>query len=629
MWEDGGRVTARAVVAGVATVRWRGSKSLLTAKLRIDGRHQIVASWFSQHYLRGKLTDGRILTVTGKWNAKKRMMVVSETSFDAINPHTSSFLPIYHGSQQLGSRQIHHIILKALDVYAPEIDELVPFELTEKYRLCSHRTALFAMHKPDDEAHLRQARRRLAFEEFLLFQLQLHWFRQHSYERKGVKKYVDEDSLSSFKGLLPATLTDAQIRACQDILHDLNRDQMMVRLLQGDVGSGKTWVALFAVYSVVSKGYQAAVMAPTEILAEQHAREAQKILQQAGIRWRLLTGSTPRKDRDSTLVNLAAGEVDVLIGTHALLVDDVAFSNLGLVVTDEQHRFGVSQRSGLRTKGDAPDVLMLSATPIPRTLALAVYGDVDVSTLNERPKGRLPIQTVAYSMAQEEKALRLIRRALTAGQQAYIVAPTIEESDTLDAVAVTALYERLTDKLAGFELELLHGRMRSKDKDATMRRFRDGVIQGLVSTTVIEVGIDVPNATVMLIYNAERFGLAQLHQLRGRVGRGANQSICILLSEPNNDIAKARIQTMVKTEDGFEIAERDLELRGPGEFLGVRQSGLPQFTVGDIVKDQNMMTVAREDATSMLSSSSFWLSPRFEKLRGAVTMLPEHAFYRD
>ncbi|GMA61784.1 ATP-dependent DNA helicase RecG [Alicyclobacillus fastidiosus] len=630
-WNDGERITVRATVAGTATVRWRGAKSMMTARLRVDGQSTVLATWFSQHYLKSKMTDGRVVMVTGKWNQEKRLIVVSETSFDASEQTRVNvpFLPVYHASKSFGSRQLHQLILKALDLYADELPELLPFALAKKYRLWSHRDAVCAMHQPNTAEDLRQARRRLAFEEFLLFQMQLHWFRQHRTEPQGLEKQVRTDALTEFAAGLPAPLTGAQLAACKEILEDLQGPKMMARLLQGDVGSGKTWVALFACYAAFSAGFQSALMAPTEILAEQHHREAVRVLSKFGMQARLLTGSVGSKERKSILDGLARGEVHVVIGTHALLTDDVAFDKLGLVITDEQHRFGVSQRSVLRAKGESPDVLMLSATPIPRTLALAVYGDVDVSVLNELPRGRQPIQTLAYSMKHEDEVLRLVRRALDKGQQAYIVAPTIEESETVEMAAVTEIYERLQDKLAGFQVQLLHGKMSAREKDDIMRDFRDKASQVLVATTVIEVGIDVPNATVMVIYNAERFGLAQLHQLRGRVGRGSEASTCVLLAEVNSDTAKARIETMVATQDGFAIAEKDLELRGPGEFLGVRQSGLPQFAVGDIVRDHNIMTVAREEATAMLKSDSFWLSPAYETLRQAIAQLPEQAFYRD
>lgn len=630
-WCDGERITVRATVAGDASVRWRGSKSMMTARLRVDAQNQVLGTWFSQHYLKTKMTDGRLITVTGKWNAERRVIVVSETSFDASEQYRSSaaFLPVYHGSKSLGSRQLHELIRKAIERHRDDLSELLPFPLMQKYRIWSHRDAVIAMHQPQNADDIKQARRRLAFEEFLLFQMQLHWFRQRREEPMGMMKDIPEGAINSFEAALPATLTDAQRLACKDILADMTKSQMMTRLLQGDVGSGKTWVALFACYAAYKAGFQAAFMAPTEILAEQHYREAERVLREGGIRVGLLTSGVSPKDRQTILDQLRTGQIHLLVGTHALLVDDVEFQRLGIVVTDEQHRFGVSQRSVLRRKGDAPDVLMLSATPIPRTLALAIYGDVDVSVLNELPKGRKPIHTIAYSMRHEEDALRHVRRAVAQGRQAFIVAPSIDESETVDMAAATDLYERMMDKLAGFRIGLLHGRMSLKEKDAAMRAFRDKSLDVLVATTVIEVGIDIPNASVMLVYNAERFGLAQLHQLRGRVGRGPFDSTCILMVSANNDAAKARIQTMVDTQNGFEIAERDLELRGPGEFLGVRQSGLPQFAVGDIVADQSMMTVAREEATAMLSSDAFWLSPSTALLREAIEKTPEGALFRD
>ncbi|GLG01063.1 ATP-dependent DNA helicase RecG [Alicyclobacillus hesperidum subsp. aegles] len=630
-WQDGARVTVRAVVSGNAIVRWRGAKSMLTARLRVDGQHLVLCTWFSQHYLKSRLTDGRLLIVTGRWDAKTQRIVAAETSFDVAEPRggANGLLPVYRANKEIGSRQIHQLIGKAIDLHADELPDVLPYALAKKYRLWNHRDAVVAMHRPRSAEDLRQARRCLAFEEFLLFQIQLHWFRMHRKESAGVARRVPDDAVDRFARFLPAPLTDAQRRACMDILHDLQADRAMARLVQGDVGSGKTWVALFACYAAYLAGFQAALMAPTEILAEQHAREAERVLTSAGISIRLLTGSVGSKARREILEGLACGAIHLVVGTHALLTEDVTFCNLGLIATDEQHRFGVSQRSALRSKGASPDVLMLSATPIPRTLALAVYGDMDVSLLDELPKGRQPIETIALSKHQEAQAIRFIRRELAAGRQAYIVTPAIEQSETVDFTALLDVFDKLSEELVGFRLGLLHGKMAADEKDRIMRAFRDGEIDALVATTVIEVGIDVKNATVMAIYNAERFGLAQLHQLRGRVGRGSHKSYCILLSEANNETAHARIQTMLDTQDGFRIAERDLELRGPGEFLGVRQSGLPQFAVGDIVQDQRMMSVARDEAARLLASDSFWYSPATEALREAVQVPVEETVYRD
>lgn len=524
------------------------------------------------------------------------------------------------------------MIAKALSQFGPDVVDVLPHELRAKYRLISHLDAIHTMHDPESEEAMRQAHRRLAFEEFFLFQLQLQWFRrQRTGEVTRPPRDIPSDTLQWFQESLPGPLTDAQQLACQDIVKRLKCPEPMNLLLQGDVGSGKTWVALFAAWAMTRSGAQSALMAPTEILAEQHFRQAEaRLVQPFGIRVALLTGSTPDKSRDTILQDLRTGQIDLVIGTHALLTEDVEFANLGLVITDEQHRFGVSQRSTLRSKGTQPDVLFLSATPIPRTLALAVYGDLDVAVLNQLPAGRKPIVTQWLTFHAEQEAVLTVRRELAKGMQAFVVAPLVDDSEQLaDVASATQLAARFSDLFAGHTVGLLHGRMSTKDKDDVMRRFVQGAINVLVSTTVIEVGIDVPRATVMVIYHAERFGLAQLHQLRGRVGRGGNQSYCILLSDANQDVARRRLETMVETNDGFVIAERDLELRGPGEFLGVRQSGLPEFSVGDLSRDFRIMQVARDEALSLMGNADFWLLPAYEPLRQAVSVEHSQAHYKD
>lgn len=627
-WRDGDRVTARAVLEGPVQVRWRGSKSIMTARVRVDGQHPVVCLWFSQHYLRAKLTDGRFILVTGKWNEALRRLVVSETSLDAA-AKSPPLVPMYRANKDISSKTIHQLILRALDQYADQMAESLPYALMRKYRLWSHRDALFGIHQPKSHEDVRQARRRLVFEEFLLFQLQLQWIRAQREKPVGRAQPVPNDALAAFEVLLPSPMTDAQRRACEDILRDLQRPAPMTRLIQGDVGSGKTWVALFACFAVHLAGGQAVLMAPTEILAEQHARLARQLFAPSGIRVELLTGSVTGRDRERILAEISSGQVSLAVGTHALLSEGVEFRDLALLVTDEQHRFGVAQRARLREKGRAPDVLMLSATPIPRTLALAIYGDMDVSLLNELPKGRKPIQTVAVPSRDDEAALRLIRRELSRGRQAYIVAPAIEASEQDDVTSATELYARVCEYLAGFRVDLLHGRMPSADKERMMRAFRDGDIHALVATTVIEVGIDVPNATVMAIYGAERFGLAQLHQLRGRVGRGQHPSYCVLIHDAKSEAARARIETMIHTNDGFEIAERDLELRGPGELFGLRQSGLPDFSLGDLARDYRIMEVAREEALALLGRDDFWYAPWAEGLREALKTAMDKISYRD
>lgn len=627
----GSQVTARAVVDGAAKIRWTGKRSIVSAAIRVDGRVRLTAMWFNQPYLRQKLVDGQTLVVSGRYDAERRVIVVSQTDFSLSPAHLGGALtPVYRSVGGMSSSQLQSVIERALTQFGDRLPDVLPAQYREKYRLISHPQAVFAMHRPRSSEDLHQAHRRLAFEEFFLFQLQLQWYRaQETGVQEGTAHNVPADVMDQFAAILPYPLTEAQREACSQIVADMRTSRAMARLLQGDVGSGKTWVAFYAIFAAARSGAQSALMAPTELLAEQHFRNAEPILGPLGVRMRLLTGSTTESARQEILRALADGQIDLLIGTHALLTDRVQFHDLGLVVTDEQHRFGVAQRSVLRDKGRVPDVLMLTATPIPRTLALAVYGDLDVSVLRERPAGRQPISTVWLPFAREANAIRLARRHLARAEQVYVVAPLVESSEALtDVRSATELVAHLQDEFAGYKTDLLHGRMSTADKDAVMRRFLAGEVQVLVSTTVIEVGIDVPSATVMLIYHAERFGLAQLHQLRGRVGRGERESECVLLSDAGNDMARARLQTMVDTTDGFVIAERDLELRGPGEFLGVRQSGLPEFSVGDLTRDLKVMEVARDEASQLLSKPDFWLLPRYGKLREWMEQVPQAGWYR-
>jgi ATP-dependent DNA helicase RecG len=389
----------------------------------------------------------------------------------------------------------------------------------------------------------------------------------------------------------------------------------MNRLLQGDVGSGKTVVAAVALFAVVKAGAQGALMVPTEILAEQHVRSLGKLFAGTGIEVALLTGSMPAKQRRDVIGGLQMGLIDVVVGTHALIQEDVFFRQLGLVVTDEQHRFGVNQRTILRRKGMNPDVLSMTATPIPRTLAITAYGDLDVSSLRERPKGRLPIKTYAVTSNMMERVLGFIHREVETGRQVYVICPLIEESDKLDVQNAIDVQVQLQQHFPRLRVGLLHGRMPAQEKDAVMAAFKDNLVHVLVSTTVIEVGVDVPNATLMVVYDAERFGLSQLHQLRGRVGRGEHQSYCVLIADPKSEIGKERMRVMTETDDGFEIARRDLELRGPGDFFGTKQSGLPDFRVADMVVDFETLEIARDDAATLVSRSDFWTGVEYLPLR--------------
>ena len=631
-FQDGTRVTARVVVEGTCAVRWVQGKSICTARLRVDQRFPITGIWFNQHYLKSQLVDGRVCTVTGKYDRARNTLVVSHTEFKT---HQSTgtqleWVPVYTVSKSLSSVQLQAMIRQAMTQFGPQIEDVLPSSLIRRYKLISHVEAVTHLHFPANQEDLHQSHRRLAFEEFFLFQLQLQWFRRYREQTVGgIGKAIAADAWKLFSSSLPATMTNAQVEACKTIQQDLQAAKPMSRIVQGDVGSGKTWVAFWAAYAAYRAGYQTALMAPTEILAMQHFEEAQRRLQSLGMRFCLLTGSTTEKERTAILAQIKAGELDLVIGTHALITGDVEFFRLGLVVTDEQHRFGVSQRALFREKGDQPDVLFLSATPIPRTLALAIYGDLDVSVLNELPAGRMPIKTYWLRLKEEDKAIRFVRRELAAGRQAFVVAPLIEESEKVaDVASANELYVRLQERFAGFTVGLLHGKMTAREKGRAMHEFVTGQIRVIVSTTVIEVGIHVPNASVMLIYHAERFGLAQLHQLRGRVGRGTHQSLCVLLSDAPSEMSKQRLETMVKTVDGFEIAQRDLELRGPGEFLGLRQSGLPEFTVGDLTRDFKIMEVARSEATALVCSADFWLLPEYERLRVRLESVPSGSYFK-
>lgn len=632
-FQDGTRVTARVVVEGTCAVRWVQGKSLCTVRLRVDQRVPITGIWFNQHYLKSQLVDGRICTVTGKYDRSRNTLVVSHTEFrtnSSARTHLE-WVPVYTVSKSLSSVQLQAMIRQAVVQFGHQIEDFLPSSLIRRYKLISHAQAVTRLHFPSNQEDLHQAHRRLAFEEFFLFQLQLQWFRRYREQAvDGLGKTIAEDAWNLFSESLPATMTSAQVEACKTIQQDLQAAKPMSRLVQGDVGSGKTWVAFWAAYSAHRAGYQTALMAPTEILARQHFEEAKRRLQPLGMQFCLLTGSTTERERAVILAQLGAGDLDLVIGTHALITEDVEFFRLGLVVTDEQHRFGVSQRALFRQKGDQPDVLFLSATPIPRTLALAIYGDLDVSVLNELPSGRMPVKTYWLRLKEEDKAIRFVRRELAAGRQAFVVAPLIEESEKVaDVASANELYLRLQEQFAGFHVGLLHGKMAAREKEREMHAFVTGQTRVLVSTTVIEVGIHVPNATVMLIYHAERFGLAQLHQLRGRVGRGAHQSLCFLLSDAPSEMAKQRLETMVETIDGFEIAQRDLELRGPGEFLGLRQSGLPEFTVGDLARDFKIMEVARSEATVLVASADFWLLPEYERLRARIESVPAGSYFKE
>lgn len=521
--------------------------------------------------------------------------------------HIGRRVPVYRKLGEFRPKQLREIMHRTLTALAEEsIPETLPTELRQRRRLIGRAEALRRIHFPSEDASLDEYERsrspahlRLIFEEFFWLAMGIHLKRgKRIKESKGLVNKIDQAMKLRIASVLPFKLTEAQRRVVKEIFRDMRSTQPMNRLLQGDVGSGKTIVALIAMLAAMENGHQTALMAPTEILAEQHARNIKRLLAKTPFRVELLTGSLRAAAKRKLQVDLAAGEIHACIGTHALIQESVSFAKLGLVVIDEQHRFGVMQRAELRARGLNPDVLVMTATPIPRSLAMTVYGDLDVSVIDEMPPGRTPIETVVYGDDQRNEVKRLIAREVRAGRQVYVVYPLVEESEKIDLRDATQRYEYLRDQVfPKLSVGLVHGRMKSADKDEVMQRFISGEINILVSTTVIEVGVDVPNASVMIVEHAERFGLSQLHQLRGRVGRGAEKSFCVLLtSDKKTSVAEERIGIMAKTSDGFVIAEKDLEIRGPGELLGTRQSGLPEFRVGNLVRDQKLLENARREA---------------------------------
>lgn len=483
----------------------------------------------------------------------------------------------------------------------------MPKGLRDKYRLLDRNTQIENMHFPSDADHAKSARRSAAFEEFFVFQMRLQLLKLADQNFAGEGVAYDQTALVTFENSLPFTLTAAQKKVIQEILQDQKRPRHMNRLLQGDVGSGKTVVAAMAMYAVITAGMQATMLAPTEILAQQHAINLANMFDQAGlsVRVELLTSGLKVAQRRQLLEDLAHGDIDILVGTHALLQPDVAFRHLGLAVIDEQHRFGVNQRAKLRENGVNPDILAMTATPIPRTLAITAYGEMDVSVIDQLPAGRKIIQTRKISHSQLDQTLRFVRHELEDGAQVYVVTPLIEESEALDVQNAQAMYEAMQLEFPDSQVGLLHGRLSNDEKKGLMADFKANRIQILVATTVIEVGVDVPNASIMLIMDADRFGLAQLHQLRGRVGRGSRQSYAILVADPKTDYGRARLEAMVSTTDGFVLAQKDLELRGSGDILGTKQAGVPEFMVGDPVKDLTMMTIAQQEAIDLVSQKKW------------------------
>jgi ATP-dependent DNA helicase RecG len=610
------RVTVEGKVHSEPVVTYYGrKKSRLTVRLLV-GRYLIQVVFFNQPYLKKNLSLNAIITVTGKWDKYRQTITASEYRLGPFQQQ-SEFEPVYSIKGSITTKSLRKFISQALQRFHNEIVDPLPKSLRHQYKLLPRQEAIRAIHFPNDEREMKQARRRFVYEEFLLFQLKMQGLRKFERENStGVQHHINHEQVSSFIQSLPFPLTNAQKRVVKEILTDMQSPYRMNRLLQGDVGSGKTVVAAIALLASVSSGFQGALMVPTEILAEQHAESLYNLLAPVGIKTALLTSSVKGKVRKEILQRLVSGEIDVVVGTHALIQEDVQFRQLGLVITDEQHRFGVEQRRVLREKGENPDVLFMTATPIPRTLAITAFGEMDVSIIDEMPAGRKPIETYWAKHDMLERVLRFMEKELAKGRQAYVICPLIEESDKLDVQNAIDVHAQLTHFFQGrYKIGLMHGRLTNEEKEEVMKQFSQNKVQVLVSTTVVEVGVNVPNATFMLIYDAERFGLAQLHQLRGRVGRGDHQSYCILLADPKTDVGKERMKIMTETNDGFVLSERDLELRGPGDFFGKKQSGVPEFKIADMVHDYRALEVARQDAQRLIESTSFWEDDEYRLLR--------------
>lgn len=594
-------------------------KNRLSFRLNVE--HVIVpVTFFNQPYLKQQLAAGEETAIFGKWDAIKMQLSGIKVLSSSLSDEKENREPVYHTSKHIKQATLIKLIRQAWQDYQELIPEIVPESIRKKYQTVSQRDAIRMMHFPEEDGDNERARTAIIFQEFFIYQLQMQWLRkQHKMTDRGNVIDYDVEKLRAFFRSLPFELTAAQKRVVNEICKDLKLPIQMYRLLQGDVGSGKTVVAAATIYAAWTAGLQSALMAPTEILATQHMESLSEMFKEMDIRIDLLTGSTKVAKRRELLEQLANGEIDALLGTHALIQEGVNFNKLGLVITDEQHRFGVNQRKVLREKGDHPDVLFMTATPIPRTLAISAFGEMDISVIDELPPGREPVATHWIRPKQFTQMLPFMEKELSNGSQVYVISPLIEESEMMDLQNATDLYRTYAEKFGPkYNAGLLHGKMSAAEKDSIMEQFKRNELQILVSTTVIEVGVNVPNATLMIIHDADRFGLAQLHQLRGRVGRGKKESYCILIADPKGETGAQRMEILTQTNDGFVLSEKDLEMRGAGEIFGKKQSGLPEFKVADIVEDFQILESARNEAALLLNNSEFFEAEEYQFLRNEV-----------
>ncbi len=584
------------IVTPIETVETRRGITIYKF-LAEDESGRFAVSLFNQVYLANRLNFGSEYLFYGKFDGSfvlKQMNspIIKEVNYGGIEP-------IYPASRDMSSKTLEKLVKTALGV--AEMPEVLPEGIRKANNLCDIKYALENIHFPKTKESFNRAKRRLVFEELFCLQVALNVIKLKTHRQSGC--VVKRNTFEDFCGCLPYELTDAQKRVVGECLADMRSGRPMSRLVQGDVGSGKTVVAAALCFVAAQNGYQSALMAPTEILAEQHYKTFQNITGNTGVRCGLLTGSMTKKQKNTIKEQLKNGEIDVIIGTHALIVNDVEFDNLGIVITDEQHRFGAAQRGKLENKGTNPHKLVMSATPIPQTLSYILFGDLDISVIDEYPKGRQKIDTYSVDSSYRPRIYNYIKKFLNDGRQGYVVCPLVSENEELDITSAKEYYEKLANcEFKGYSLGLLHGKMSACEKEVIMRKFAQGEIQLLVATTVIEVGIDVPNAVIMVIENAERFGLSQLHQLRGRIGRGEFKSDCILISDSDSPDTKKRLDVIKNSTDGFKIADYDLALRGPGDFLGNRQSGLPQMKIADLFADKEVLLQAKTQAQKLLET---------------------------
>lgn len=621
--EEGKVCTVAGMVFGRIQVSTNSKMQITTLHLKdVTGTLKVI--WYRMPFLRNTLAKGGTLVLRGRIVRKKNEIVMEHPEIfypsSKYEEKRDTMQPVYSLTAGLTNNSVIKAVKQALSFLDDEQD-ILPEELRLKYSFPKYEEAIYAMHFPREKEDFVRARKRFVFEEFLLFILSLRRMKESENRSENPFHFADRPEIEQFLGALPYHLTNAQEKVWTEIKSDMQSENVMSRLVQGDVGFGKTIIAFLALLLSALNGYQGALMAPTEVLAVQHYENISEMLEKYKIplQAELLTGSMTMSQKKKAYARIESGEAAIIIGTHALIQEKVLYRNLALVVTDEQHRFGVRQRETLAQKGKTPHILVMSATPIPRTLAIILYGDLDISIINEMPKNRLPIKNCVVNTEYREKAYRFMRKQVLEGRQCYVICPMVEESESLDAENVIDYSQMLAEELGdGIHVGCLHGKMKQKEKDEIMSAFGKNEIQILVSTTVVEVGIDVPNATVMLIENAERFGLAQLHQLRGRVGRGGYQSYCIFMSASKSDETKERLEILNRSNDGFFIAGEDLRLRGPGDLFGIRQSGILDFKIADVFQDAEVLKIAGEEANKILKRDPELKDPSYKKIKNHI-----------